>query len=323
MKMRCHLPGSPISSLRQREAFGAPDLALALALGLATGLTGCGSAPAPRNASPVEARTPSSARVPTPEAARENAGTSAGTSAPTAPAVPASSPKAGWADLEVEGFEPARLFYRSSAPKWIVTHGAGGQAAWHCEHWDKIFHSTVTLLCPRGKKRFAGDLSRGYYYPDHLTLEREVQAMRAAFESKYEPRGAEEKYVYVGYSQGASMGALAMAAHGDWLSHLILQEGGYKDFSPRLAKQFAATGGTGVVFVCGTRACRNQVHAHAENLRASGLKVTWKWASGAGHRPDGPVTRALLELLPEVLSHDARFTGFSPTAPQEVLDGNG
>jgi predicted esterase len=229
----------------------------------------------------------------------------------------------GFHEVALEGFEPAIVFYVPGAPKLVITHGAGGHAQWHCQHWTQILTEKATLICPRGKRRSQRDESRGYYYPDHLALSREVHSALAAFESQFERRKPEERYLYVGYSQGASMGALAFAPQGKLFSHLILLEGGYADFSLSLAREFKQSGGLGALFVCGTKICRDKAQLAVGGLRKLGLVGLLRWAEGAGHRPDGRVTQALVAMLPQILAADARWEGVVPAVPHDDLDGNG
>jgi predicted esterase len=182
---------------------------------------------------------------------------------------------------------------------------------------------SATLICPQGKRRYTRDPSRGYYYPDHLSLSHEVASALTAFETEFEASAPQEKYLYAGYSQGATMGALAFAPQGDRFSYLVLVEGGYADFSLNLARRFKKSGGRGALFICGTKRCRDQSREAVSRLKQLGLNAECHWAEGAGHRPDGSVTKALVSALPFVLSSDPRWNGVTPNLPEDVLNGNG
>jgi predicted esterase len=164
-----------------------------------------------------------------------------------------------------------------------------------------------TLVCLKGKRMFINDPSRGYYYPDHIALGREVSRARVALMGHYADRLFLNEAVYVGYSQGASMGALAVAEHGDWFPRLLLVEGGFDAWSAALAKQYAQTGGKRVLFVCGTDRCQKRARQSMFLLQRSGVATELRYAPGAGHRPDGPVAdkvrdglRWLLDDSPEL-----------------------
>lgn len=214
-----------------------------------------------------------------------------------------------WSELAVEGYEPAVLWYQKSAPLWVISHGAGGHAEWHCEHFHRLLAGRATLLCPRGKQRFSHHPSAGYYYPDHWALQREVLAAIAKYESMVGPT---RPYLYAGYSQGATMGALAFANAGGIFDRLLLVEGGYADWSPMLVRQYQQSGGKAMLWICGTGACNRQARAAAQRFKGSPVETRVHLADGAGHRPDGAVGQATSQNLPFLLQMDARWQGFTP-----------
>jgi predicted esterase len=171
-----------------------------------------------------------------------------------------------------------------------------------------MLQGRASLLCLRGKRRFAGDPSQGYYYPDHLALRREVTIAVERFEA-VAPKA--RPYVYAGYSQGATMGALAVAPSGDVFSDLLLVEGGFADWSTALVNQFKRSGGRAVLIVCGTQHCRDLARGAVARFTSLGVDAKAVWASGAGHRPDGPVEQRTLDALPFLLQRDERWKGFS------------
>ncbi len=82
--------------------------------------------------------------------------------------------------LPIEGYEPATIRLsreRVTLPLFVVAHGAGGQADWHCNHYEKML-GPAALLCVSGKRMATRDPSRGYYYPNHMELESELLAAR-------------------------------------------------------------------------------------------------------------------------------------------------
>lgn len=214
---------------------------------------------------------------------------------------------ATWSDLPLEGFEPALLWYRRQAPLLVVTHGAGGFAEWHCQHFHRIFSGTVTLLCPRGKRRVTRDPSQGYYYPDHLALRREIHAAVERFEAVTAHEGAGRPYAYAGYSQGATMGALALAEEGDLFSRLLLVEGGYADWYEALVHRFKNSGGQAIALICGTKSCHEHARAAAPRFQHAGLEFRTATAHAAGHRPDGEVEKHTILALPFLFSTDPRW----------------
>ena len=211
--------------------------------------------------------------------------------------------------LPINGFEPAVVRFpadRQASPLFVVTHGAGGQADWHCRHYAQLLGPSAALLCPHGKRMVTRDAARGYYYPDHIALSDELIAVHAAVEEHLDLLQLEAS-VYIGYSQGASMGALAVASHGDWWPRLALVEGGYDAWYPALAKQYRASGGQRVLFVCGTDHCRKLAAQAVILLTRAGVIARLLTAPGAGHRPDGPVAARVREGLSWLLEGDGRY----------------
>ena len=212
----------------------------------------------------------------------------------TAPAPVSSS------SLPIESFEPAVLRWATEqhpAPLFVIAHGAGGMAEWHCQHYAELLGPACTLVCLKGKRKFASDANRGYYFPNHLALAEELLGAHSALLEHHAEQIVTNAAVYVGYSQGASMGVLAVAEHGDWFPRLLLVEGGYENWSGALAKRYASTGGRRVLFVCGTEHCRNLAQLSVFILRRNGVTAELRVAVGAGHRPDGPVTDKVREGL--------------------------
>ena len=212
--------------------------------------------------------------------------------------------------LELDGFEPSVLRLatdRRPAPLFVITHGAGGQAAWHCHHYEQMLGPTAGLLCLAGKRMVARDPTRGFYYPDHMRLSDELSAAHAAMFKKYSGALLGTTSVYIGYSQGATMGVLAIAPHGDIWPRLALVEGGYDSWSSALARNFKDNGGQRVLFVCGTEHCRKLAAQARSTLERTGVEARLLTATNAGHRPDGPVAARVKEGLIWLLQGDPHY----------------
>jgi predicted esterase len=197
----------------------------------------------------------------------------------------------GPALLAVPGFETAVVVLPSgerAVPLLVATHGAGGDPEWECERWARIALDRWFLLCPRGRALRRG-VEGSYYYPDHLTLEREVSAAVNAARATYGSRIAREHGVYLGYSQGATMGALMVVDHGAEFPHLVLIEGGSSDWTQQRAARFRKTGGQSVYIVCGTASCARNATRSAATLEQAGLRALAEHAEGGGHTELGPV----------------------------------
>jgi predicted esterase len=226
-------------------------------------------------------------------------------SAETAASAPQATPTAllpGWQPLPVEGAKDAVLFLPEtpSGLVLVITHGAGGTPEAHCEQWERRTRGQVVLLCPRGREMHVGAVPAAYYYPDHNALEAEVVAAVSALEVAA-PATSQATWVYAGYSQGANMGVLMILEHLDRFAALCFTEGGFAGWSQQRAKQAAKRRDLKVAFVCGTSHCRELAHQSARLLRAQGVATRVESATGAGHRPDGPVGDKLDALLPWLL----------------------
>jgi predicted esterase len=205
--------------------------------------------------------------------------------------------------LAVSGFGTAVVAPPPAArrvPLLIATHGAGGDPRWECERWGRFARGRWFIACPRGVP-LRRDEEGSYYYPDHPTLEREVAAVVAAARATYASLITTDEGVYLGYSQGATMGALMAVDHGAEFPHLVLIEGGSGDWTLKRAERFRNSGGKSVFIVCGTAACARRSATSAQTLTRAGLRAEARYAQGGGHTELGPVGREaeqLLETLP-------------------------
>ena len=204
--------------------------------------------------------------------------------------------------LAVSGYETAVIVVPPAdraAPLLVATHGAGGSPEWECERWGRVARGRWFLACPRGTP-LRRDEPGSDYYADHPALEREVLALVDAVRAEYGTRVAPGDGVYLGYSQGATMGALMLVEHGALFPHLVLVEGGSGDWTLRRAERFRETGGRSVFIVCGTEPCARRASASAPVLERAGVRAVTSYAAGAGHTELGAVgtrAEALLETL--------------------------
>ncbi len=173
-------------------------------------------------------------------------------------------------------------------PLVIAAHGAGGDAEWQCRHWAPIVRERAILLCPRGK-RISNVDERGWYYPDHLALEREFVAMLATAKQRFGERILPGAGIFTGFSQGATMGALMVVEHGADFPYLLLIEGGSHEFSLKRARRFRETGGKQVFFVCGVKHCAAGATQMVQVLKRAGVAAASDHVEHGGHTDDGAV----------------------------------
>ncbi len=216
-----------------------------------------------------------------------------------------------WATLEIPGFEPAIVSLpegsRVGAPLLVATHGAGGNADWHCAHWRALTTARGYVLCLAGKRMIADHkVQSGYYYPDHHALGRELEAALTAFREAY-PRADVSEPVFAGYSQGASMGALVLASREPTFARAALVEGGFAEWNVTQAKRFHARGGQRVLFACGRRHCASLAERAVGWLKEAEVDAMAVHAVGAGHTPAGAVAAKTAEVLPWLFAGDRRW----------------
>jgi predicted esterase len=205
-------------------------------------------------------------------------------------------------DLEVPGFEPAVLYVppgEQALPLVVANHGAGGDAEGECHYWRGLIQQPAAVLCLRGTAMSRD--SGGYFYRNHLELEKELKAALTAVRAKLGARLQRGGGLYAGFSQGAIMGAAMIGAYGDTFAALALVEGGYEYWSPQTAQQFARSGGQRVLFACGTQSCERGVVKPTEWLERAGVHVQTVFAP-VGHTPGGAVREGVRGALPWLLS---------------------
>lgn len=216
-------------------------------------------------------------------------------------------------DLAVPGHKPAVVSIPPGAtsrrPVLVATHGAGGTPEAHCSYWQALVGETAFVLCPRGVTMdvHAPPAERGYFYPAHPALGREVRAALDALAARFPDRIDAEGAIYAGYSQGATMGALVFGSDPAPFTAAVLIEGGVEEWTTRSARAFKERGGRRVVFACGRRSCADAARRSAGVLERAGVESRVVDATGAGHTYGGAVREGVTAALPFVFGGDGRW----------------
>lgn len=194
-------------------------------------------------------------------------------------------------------------------PVVVATHGAGGTPEALCAYFRELLDDRAFVLCPRGVTMdvYAPPQARTYFYSAHPALEREVRAALDALAARFPARVDLDRAAYAGFSQGATMGALAFSRSPAPFTTAVLIEGGVEEWSRYTAGLFKARGGRRVVFACGRRSCADAARRSAAILLRAGVESRVVDAPGAGHTYEGAVREGVSEALPWLVEGDPRF----------------
>lgn len=214
-------------------------------------------------------------------------------------------------ELSVTGFLPALLDLPlplealQQEPLLLAAHGAGDSAEAQCEMWRQIIGPCAAILCIRGTAIGPGS-SNGYFFRNHLELEKEVFAAMQALGAAHGDHIRTRDVIYVAYSQGATMGALMLPQHAATFSRLVLVEGG-NEWSRSMATSFAENGGQRVLLVCGTGNCTKSARRSQALLEAAGVWAQLLDVPGGGHAYWGTVAGAVAKNWPQISRGDTAF----------------
>jgi len=202
--------------------------------------------------------------------------------------------------LEVPGFGPAVLFVpagRETRPLIIAAHGAGGTPEWENEYWRGLTQDRAFVLSLRGTPL---GTYPGYFYRDHRALEKELTEAEQAARA-FSPRILHGSGLYVGFSQGATMGSAMINAHVDAFPYLVLVEGFDRWDVPR-AQAFARGGGKRILIACGSKECEEVGGVSLRWLTKANVESRLEYARGEGHTPMGGVRSRIQASLSWLLA---------------------
>lgn len=218
------------------------------------------------------------------------------------------------------GFGPAVVSLPTAPgrfPVVLVAHGAGDKPEWQCEWWSRVLGARAVIACLRGSAMYPRRPDSGFYFRNHYALERELLALLPALRSAHGDQVREGPALFVGFSQGAIMGALVIPAHPELFSGAILIEGGYDEWNVAAARKLAKRPGVRVLLACGQSYCRDRARGAMHWLRRGGIAARLAFAPRAGHTYAGEVGERVRADLEWVIAEDGRWQSAAPVPTGE------
>ena len=201
-------------------------------------------------------------------------------------------------ELAVEGAHPLLLWSPAGTKEQaliVSAHGAGCMPEDHCAYLWGLSRGQAIVACLPGEPLYRLHPERGFYFKDHRALAGELEAAMRAIEVRFGTRLSEDR-TYVGYSQGATMGALLLPDSPLSFRQILLIEGGGEGMLRASAQRLKAKGTERVLFACGTSGCKGRAERVASLLDNVGIDARVVFGEGAGHTYLGAVETTVLEV---------------------------
>jgi predicted esterase len=201
-------------------------------------------------------------------------------------------------DLPVEGAFPVLVWAPNGSakkPLIVSAHGAGCAPEDHCAYLWGLSGGEAIVACLPGEPLYRQHPERGFYFKDHRALARELEAAMLAIEARFGTRLDADR-TYVGYSQGATMGALLLPDSPLFFRQILFIEGGGEGMPRASAQRLKDKGTERVLFACGTNGCKSRAGRVASVLQAVGIDARVVFGEGAGHTYLGAVETTVLEV---------------------------
>jgi poly(3-hydroxybutyrate) depolymerase len=196
----------------------------------------------------------------------------------------------------------------SPRPLIVVLHGTSDRPDWNCDAWRHITGARGFVLCPSGdydpRESTPGDERFTLRGGAHLRgyLEAAFDALAIRFAGYVDV----ERPAVTGFSLGATEIAQLALTDPARFPRVAQLEGGHGVWTPQAIASFAATGGTRVLFGCGSTWCTPLARAAAKRLEQGGVGARVAFAP-VGHTNDRPLQEALMRELAWFLEGDARW----------------
>jgi hypothetical protein len=119
-----------------------------------------------------------------------------------------------------------------------------------------------------------------------------------ALRARFGRHVAEGPVIYAGFSLGAIHAPALLHTRGQTYPRALLIEGAYREFTPGLARRYAASGGKRVLLLCAAKRCQGVFGGTASALREAGIETKMVGAGTRRHNLDGEMTRAIRSEWP-------------------------
>jgi predicted esterase len=222
-------------------------------------------------------------------------------SPPPAEPQPLPAISGGWLQAEGDlGFVAPPIGATDRRPVVVAVHGMGDRPEWECGAWRAVFGPRPFILCPRGRP---WQVNFAWRSSDHVR--QSIDAILDAAVARFGAHVDRTHSVYVGFSQGAIMGARALRGETSLFSYAIFQEGFDDALAGRpLGDALAKSGITRVLFGCSQGGCTTKRVPLRAALTRVGIDARVNDAGPRGHTIDEVVVRSVRRDIPWLLGGD-------------------
>jgi hypothetical protein len=181
----------------------------------------------------------------------------------------------------------------------------GDRPEWECAAWRATFGPRPFIVCPRGRPwqvNFAWSTSD--------QVRKSIDLLLDAAEAQWGAHLDRAHRVYVGFSQGAILGARVVKSDPQHYPYVIFQEGFDDALSTgRLDAALKASGVTRILLGCSQGGCAGRRVPIRVALERAAVEARVNDAGPRGHTLDDVVVRSVKRDLPWLLGGDNVWSG--------------
>jgi hypothetical protein len=192
-------------------------------------------------------------------------------------------------------------------PIVLAVHGAEDRADWACSEWRATTGGFPWVVCPQGVP-----LRSGYAWSSAKAIATQGFEARDAVRARFAAYVASGPLLYGGFSQGASLASLVVAAHPGEFDRVVMVEAGHTPLSaPGVIYGLKKGGIARAVLSCSTRGCAAFSTELVGAAKQSSFDLLTNDAGLRGHVFDGVVIKSLGETMLRLVAGDARYAGLA------------